>query len=112
MDVKDKYLFERIDIITQGMHWQGDKIYDILSTIENIDRDLVDLKQFKKECETSLSVKKAVTEEKKIHIKRSKKLFWPLGAIFLGILYPAYLEAYSELGGKLIIREIIDTLLP
>lgn len=108
----DKYLFEKIDIIMQGQTWQSDKIYDIQTSINNIDTDVLNLKVFKEECETSLSVKKAVMHEKTVQSRFRKRFVWPAGGLFLAILYPAYLEAYSDLGGKLIIRGIIETLLP
>jgi len=112
LDEKDKYLFERIDIITQSMNWQGDKLYDIQATVDCIDEDTKELKKFRSEMEQSSSVQSAVDKEKINTKGRLKKYIFPFSAFFLGILYPAYLEAYSELGGKLIIRSLIETIIP
>ena len=112
MNEKDRYLFERIDIITQSMNWQGDKLYDIQATVDRIDDDTRELKEFRSEIETSSSVQSALNKEKTAVKGKFKKYGFPFAALFLGILYPAYLEAYSELGGKLIIRSIIETVIP
>ena len=112
LDDKDKYLFERIDILTQSMNWQCDNIYDINATLDRIDTDTKELKNFRSRMEQSSSVQSAVDTVKKNTTSKLKRLALPSLALFLGLIYPAYLEAYTELGGSVVIRNIVEYLLP
>tara|TARA_B100002019_G_scaffold293479_1_gene321371 strand:- start:5179 stop:5583 length:405 start_codon:yes stop_codon:yes gene_type:complete len=108
LDNKDKYLFERIDILTQSMNWQNDKMFDLQVTVDAYIEDTEDLKDFKVRLEQNSSLESAIGEIKKKTSNRLRKYALPFIALFLGILYPVYLEAYSDLGSKIIIKNIID----
>ena len=108
LDNKDKYLFERIDILTQAVNWQNDKMFDLQNTVDNYIEDTEELKSFKVRIEQHSSLESALSEEKKKTSTKLRKYTYPFAALFLGLLYPAYLEAYTELGGKTIIKNIVD----
>lgn len=108
LDNKDKYLFERIDILTQAVNWQNDKMFDLQYTVDLYAETTEELKEFKGRVEKSSSLKSAVSEATKVTTTRIRKYSLPFVALFLGIVYPLYLEAYSDLGSKTIIKNIID----
>jgi len=112
LDDKDKYLFERIDILTQSMNWQCDNIYEINATLDKIDTDTKELKNFRNRVEQSSSLKTAVDTVKQKTTHKLKRLALPALALFLGLIYPAYLEAYTELGGSVVIKNIVEYLIP
>lgn len=112
LDEKDKYLFERIDILTQSMNWQCDNIYEINETLDRIDDDTKSLKDFRSKIEQSSSLQTAVDDVKKKTTTRIRKFALPAAGVFLGLIYPAYLEAYSKLGGDTIVKGIVDYFLP
>lgn len=108
LDNKDKYLFERIDVLTQSMNWQNDKMFDLQRTVDCYVDDTENLKKFRTTLEQSSSLESAINEVKSKTTSKLRKYTMPFAALFLGILYPAYLEAYSDLGSKVIIKNIID----
>lgn len=105
---KDKYLFERIDVLTQAVNWQNDKMFDLQHTVDSYADDTKELKDFKNNFEQHSSLQSAVSEAKKHTTNKVRRYTLPFAALFLGILYPVYLEAYSDLGSKVIIKNIID----
>lgn len=108
LDNKDKYLFERIDVLTQSMNWQNDKMFDLQRTVDCYVEDTESLKKFRTTLEQSSSLESAINQVKSKNTSKLRKYAMPFAALFLGILYPAYLEAYSDLGSKVIIKNIID----
>ena len=101
LDNKDKYLFERIDVLTQSMNWQNDKMFDLQRTVDCYVEDTESLKNLELP-EQSSSLESAINEVKSKTTSKLRKYTMPFVALFLGILYPAYLEAYSDLGSKVI----------
>ncbi len=104
---KDKFLFERIDVITQSLNWQNEKIFNLQHTVDDYANDIEDLKKFKSVIEQSSSLDKAVSTVKKETKNKFKKLALPAVGIFLGILYPVYLEGFRELGSETIIKNLL-----
>ena len=104
---KDKFLFERIDVITQSLNWQNEKIFDLQHAVDDYANDIEDLKKFKSVLEQSSSLDEALNVVKKENTNKFRKFALPAAAIFLGIIYPIYLEGFSELGSETIVKNIL-----
>jgi len=104
---QDKYLFERIDILTQSMNWQNDKMFNLQHTVDDYAHDIEVLKKFKAVIEQSSSLDEALNTVKKETKNKFKKLVLPAVGIFLCILYPIYLEGFREVGSETIIKNIL-----
>ena len=104
---KDKFLFERIDVITQSLNWQNEKIFDLQHTVDEYANDIEDLKKFKTVLEQSSSLDEALSTAKKENTNKLRKFALPALGIFLCVLYPIYLEGFRELGSETVIKNIL-----
>lgn len=108
LDNKDRYLFERIDVLTQSMNWQNDKMSHLEHSVDKYREDIDALKQFKSQLEQSSSLESAVSSVKKENSGKVKRFMVPAAALFLGVLYPIYLEGYREVGSSTIVKNILN----